>query len=407
MKEQDSDADEKSSIDKRIKILKSVNIFQESTPEILNHLAESLEEFEIEENEVVFHKGDLLHAMYIIVHGSVKVHDGDYEFTRFNKNEYFGEYSLIDSSVRSASVTALERTKLLRLDKKVFDEILDKDIHIAKAVLRTLIHRLRENNILEERLTQRSHELKLKKEEIEKKKRELEELNETKDKFFSIIAHDLKNPFNTVIGLSELLLYKYDSYDNDKIKEFIEQINQFSSNAYNLLDNLLQWARNQTGKLKVKPSEIELEKLIQENILMEQDRAEQKNIELKQNIPGGMIAYADPNMVNTVVRNLISNAIKFTPQNGKITLKAEETDDNYIKCSVIDTGVGIPEKDRDKLFKNISNFTTEGTQSEKGTGLGLILCKEFVEKNKGEIWVESEEGKGSAFIFTLPKPASD
>lgn len=401
MEENKAASEKKITKKERLEILKSVNIFKESTREILDELANSLEEIDIDENEVVFHKGDLLHAMYIIIKGSVKVHDEEYEFARFGKNDYFGEYSLIDSSVRSASVTALEQTRLLRLDKRVFDDILNRNPEIARAILRMLIQRLRSNNILEEKLTQRSHELKLEKEKIEEKKKELEELNATKDKFFSIIAHDLKNPFNTVIGLSELLLYRYEYYDDEKIKEFIEQINNFSSNAYNLLDNLLQWARSQTGRIKVKPSDIDIEKLIQENISLLQDNAKQKHIDLHAEMDKELYCYADSNMVNTVIRNLISNAIKFTPKNGNVIIKAEEKKEN-VKVSVTDNGVGIDKEDIPKLFNLTTNFSSEGTDSEQGTGLGLILCKEFIEKNNGEIWVDSKKGEGSSFIFTLP-----
>src|SRR6056297_225946 len=376
----------------KINTINSVNIFKSATPDILEEIADSLEEITIDKDEVVFHKGDLLNAMYLIAEGSVKAHDGEYEFARFSKNEYFGEYSLIDSSVRSASVTALEETRLFRLDKAVFDEIITKNVNIAKAILKSLIKRLRSNNVFEEHLTQTSHELREEKIEIEEKRKQLEELNATKDKFFSIIAHDLKNPFNTVIGLSELLLYRYDNYDEEKIKEFIGQINKFSSNAYNLLDNLLQWARSQTGRIKVSPSDIDIEKLTQENISLLEDKAQQKNISLDSQVEPETFVYADSNMINTVIRNLISNAIKFTPDGGKIIIKAEESGEK-IKFSVVDNGVGIAKEDIPKLFNLTTNYTSEGTNAEVGTGLGLILCKEFIEKNNGNIWVESEEGK--------------
>jgi len=388
--------------EERIQVLKAVNIFRDSTDEILDELARSMEDVHIGKGEVVFHKGDLLHAMYIIMEGSVKVHDEEHEFTQFGVNQYFGEYSLIDSSVRSASVTTLEDTRLLRLDKTVFDHIVSKNVEIARAILRTLIKRLRSTNIIEEQLTQKSYELKQEKEEIEKKRKELEELNATKDKFFSIIAHDLKNPFNTVIGLSELLLYRYDSYDEDKIKEFIGQINKFSSNAYNLLDNLLQWARSQTGRIKVNKSQINLYKLVDENFYLLQDKADEKSIQLVNDVDGYLICWADKNMINTVIRNLISNALKFTQEKGYIKVTSENSGDDQVKISVVDNGTGMDKDEISKLFKITTNFSKEGTNSETGTGLGLILCQEFIEKNDGKIWVESEKGKGSSFNFTIP-----
>ncbi|MGM0497418.1 MAG: ATP-binding protein, partial [Bacteroidota bacterium] len=294
-------------------------------------------------------------------------------------------------------------TRLLRLDKTVFDHIISKNVDIARAILKTLIKRLRSTNIIEEQLTQRSYELKQEKEEIERKRKELEELNATKDKFFSIIAHDLKNPFNTVIGLSELLLYRYDSYDEEKIKEFIGQINKFSSNAYNLLDNLLQWARSQTGRIKVNKSQINICKLVDENFFLLQDKADEKNIQLLNEVDGSLICWADKNMINTVIRNLISNALKFTQEKGRIKIVSENKDDNQVKISVIDNGIGIDKEEIPKLFKITTHFSKEGTNSETGTGLGLILCHEFIEKNDGQIWVESEKDKGSSFNFTLRK----
>ena len=246
-------------INDRIEILRKVIIFSESDNKILKQLANSLDDVYVKLNEVVFRKGDHLNAMYIIKEGSVIVHDGDHIFTQFGKNDFFGEYSLIDSSARSATVTANKETQLLRLNQQDFNKIIETNHDVAKAILKALIKRLRNNNILEERLTQ--HSIK-----IEKQKQELEELNATKDKFFTIIAHDLKNPFNTVIGLSELLMERYDTYDQAKIKEFIYQINKFTINAYELLEELLQWAKSQTGRLEVKKEVIDLYEIINSNI---------------------------------------------------------------------------------------------------------------------------------------------
>jgi signal transduction histidine kinase len=228
-------------------------------------------------------------------------------------------------------------------------------------------------------------------------------MNATKDQFFSIIAHDLKNPFNTIIGLSELLVYRYDNYSNEKVKEFIRQIHTHSSSAYNLLDNLLQWARSQTGRLEVSHQKLNIERLIEENVSLLKNKATQKEIEIElipKRVPE---VYADENMINTVLRNLLTNAIKFTPQKGRIQAQADDHDKSHIKISVKDNGMGIDKENIPKIFDLTSHFTTRGTDSEEGTGLGMVLCKDFVEKNHGTIWVESEKKKGSTFYFTLPK----
>lgn len=387
--------------DHRIEILKNVIIFSEVKSEIIKRIAASLVDVNVDKDDHVFLKGDQLNAMYIIVDGSVKVHDGKHIFTTFGINDFFGEYSLIDSSVRSATVTAIENTHLLRLDQKVFNKIMDDNVEVARGVLKALIKRLRNSNILEENLTQKSLEIEKQKNAIEKNKKELEELNATKDKFFTIIAHDLKNPFNTVIGLSELLMERYDTYNEEKIKDFIKQIHKFSKNTYLLLENLLQWAKSQTGRLSIEIEKVDIFTLVTENLNLFKGKAENKGVKLTSNVDIGMYALIDKNMIKTVIRNLISNAIKYTPKGGQVGIKASKKDE-FIYVTVFDTGVGIQKENLDKIFKIDSSISTQGTDDETGTGLGLILSREFVEKNRGEISVNSEEEKGSEFTIKLP-----
>ena len=393
----------KNELENRKILLKSVDLFRNVAPGMLEYAAQSLEELQYDKGRVIFEKGDSLPALYIIKKGKVKVHDGAYEFAIFESPDFFGEYSLVDNPVRSATATALEHTILLRIDEKLFQELLDKDLHFARNILKRLITRLRESNQTEEYLYERSNTIQKEKEEIEEKKSWLEKMNATKDQFFSIIAHDLKNPFNTIIGLSELLVYRYDKYSNEKVKEFIRQIHTHSSSAYNLLDNLLQWARSQTGRLEVSHQKLNIERLIEENVSLLKNKATQKEIEIElipKRVPE---VYADENMINTVLRNLLTNAIKFTPQKGRIQVQADDHDKSHIKISVKDNGMGIDKENIPKIFDLTSHFTTRGTDSEEGTGLGMVLCKDFVEKNHGTIWVESEKKKGSTFYFTLPK----
>ncbi|MGE0088749.1 MAG: ATP-binding protein [Bacteroidales bacterium] len=385
----------------RLEILKNVVIFSESSNAILKRIAESLTDVHVEKGQEVFHKGDKLDSMYIIVKGKVIVHDSEHIFTQFSDNDFFGEYSLIDSSERSASVTAIEETHLLRLDQRDFNNIINENIDVAKSILKALINRLRNYNILEEQLTQNSTQIQNQRDELEKQRKELEELNNTKDKFFTIIAHDLKNPFNTVIGLSELLVERYDTYDSKKIKDFILQINKFSNNAFNLLENLLQWAKSQTGRIKVDPQKIDLYELANENINLFKAGAVKKGINLVSTVNEGMYAFADRNMITAIIRNLVSNAIKFTNKGDRITLNANRKD-GFIYFTVTDTGIGIPVENLKKLFVIEENVSTQGTEDEEGTGLGLIICKEFVEKNGGSIWVESSLNTGTKFTFSIP-----
>jgi two-component system, sensor histidine kinase and response regulator len=394
-------AGEKNMTKQRMDILKNVVIFSEANNTILKRLSESLIDVYVKKDQEVFHKGDRLDSMYIIVKGKVNVHDSDHVFTQFSDNDFFGEYSLIDSSVRSASVTAVDDTHLLRLDQKDFNDIIEDDFEVTKSILKALIKRLRNYNILEEKLTQNGIQIKKQHDELEKQRRALEEINITKDKFFTIIAHDLKNPFNTVIGLSELLMERYDTYDATKIKDFIFQINKFSNNAFDLLDNLLQWAKSQTGKIKIDPQKIDIFELANENLNLFKVTAAKKGIHLTSVVDIGLFVFADKNMISTIIRNLISNAIKFTPRGGKITMKASIKEE-FIHFTVADTGIGITNENLSRLFKIEDNVTTLGTEDEVGTGLGLIICKEFVEKNGGTIWAKSSINEGTQFTFSIP-----
>jgi signal transduction histidine kinase/ligand-binding sensor domain-containing protein len=230
---------------------------------------------------------------------------------------------------------------------------------------------------------------------------ELKELNASKDKFFSIIAHDLKNPFGTIIGISEMLNEEIDSENSARIREFGNMINTSAVQTLRLLENLLEWANSQRGKILFEPGPVKLNELLIEEFNVLSDTAKTKNIDLKNYLPDNLIISADKNMIRTILRNLISNAIKFTHKNGIVEVKAAIAN-NQVVISVSDNGIGMTKEFIPKLFRIDGDLSTRGTDNEKGTGLGLFLCKEFVEKHHGKIWVESEPGKGSIFRFVLP-----
>lgn len=240
-------------------------------------------------------------------------------------------------------------------------------------------------------------------EEIKKINAALEESNKSKDKFFSIIAHDLRNPFVTLLGFTEMLVEDYYDFSDDEKISYLKEIQKTSKSSHELLDNLLQWSRSQTGMVKYSPSKINLYNVVAENYTLVKKSAEIKNIELKSEIDENVSLIADEDMVSTILRNLITNAIKFTPKDGRITTSAKEVENNFIQVSVSDTGIGIEPERIVKIFRIDSANSTEGTEGEKGSGLGVILSKEFVEKHGGKIWVESQVGVGTTFHFTLPK----
>ena len=238
-------------------------------------------------------------------------------------------------------------------------------------------------------------------ETVAKKTAELNELNASKDKFFSIIAHDLKNPFNTIIGFSEMMKESVKLNDSSTFYEYAVMINTSAVQTFKLLENLLEWANSQRGKLEFLPVTVNLKELLNDELLMAEEMAIGKNLELICDVDESLTILADKNMTKTILRNLISNAIKFTHRNGKVKIFARISQ-KHVDVSVSDNGIGMTEATISKLFRLDANLSTRGTDNEKGTGLGLFLCKEFVEKHGGKIWVFSEPGKGSTFNFTLP-----
>ncbi len=237
--------------------------------------------------------------------------------------------------------------------------------------------------------------------EIKNNELRLIELNAAKDKFFSIIGHDLKSPFNSIIGFSSILMEKVKNKDIKGIEGYSNLIFNSSNKAMDLLMNLMEWSRSQTGMMELNPEHFDMVDCINKKTVLYYEIASQKSISIKNILPHNISVFADNDMVSTVLRNLISNAIKFTKPGGEIIVSAIEKQ-NEIIISVSDNGVGISKKNIEKLFRIDQSYSTTGTNMETGTGLGLILCKEFVEKHNGKIWVESEEERGSTFYFTLP-----
>jgi signal transduction histidine kinase len=236
---------------------------------------------------------------------------------------------------------------------------------------------------------------------LEESENNLREVNANKDKFFSIVAHDLKSPFVGLLGLTEMLETDYEDFSEAERREFIHSLYELSKNTFELLEGLLEWARAKQGRMPFNPEEFNLFHLTESlaNLLMA--NAFKKEIIIKNSVDVNTLVFADKNMISTVLRNLLANAIKFTPKNGNILISSEIENDK-IKLSVKDSGIGISENNQAKLFRIDVTHTTLGTNEEKGTGLGLILCKELIENHGTNIWVESELGKGSTFIFTLP-----
>ncbi|OQY26923.1 MAG: hypothetical protein B6244_12145 [Candidatus Cloacimonetes bacterium 4572_55] len=231
---------------------------------------------------------------------------------------------------------------------------------------------------------------------IQSQKKALMDLNATKDQFFSIIAHDLRNPLFGLISLIELELTA------DQLNDWIKDVEISTKNMFKLLENLLDWANIQQGQMKFAPTLIPLHIIVSIGVDMYRTRADQKGVRLESRISSDTTVYGDIDMIETVIRNLLNNAVKFCSEGDEIVITEQPIGDNFVEISVADTGIGMSEVRQKKLFRIGERHKNIGTDNEKGTGLGLILCKEFVEKNGGNIWAESQKGEGSTFRFTLP-----
>lgn len=238
---------------------------------------------------------------------------------------------------------------------------------------------------------------------LDKYLKELKALNTTKDKFFTIISHDLRNPILNSLNSLSLIMNSYEEMTDHEILENICGVHKSFQNIYNLLEELLLWARSQVGQIEYMPEKFDVNYMVESVFSVLTGSARVKNIELINNIGQNEIVFADPSMISTVLRNLVSNAIKFTFSGGKVTVTAASQDDYFAVISIKDSGIGISNDVRNKLFRIDEAVTSPGTDEESGTGLGLVLCREFVERNKGKIWVESVLGEGSEFKFTLPR----
>jgi len=242
--------------------------------------------------------------------------------------------------------------------------------------------------------------------ELIESKAHLKEANDSKDRFLTIIGHDLKSPFNTIIGFSQILLSKIEKEDNNGLGKYANIICDASRRALLLLNNLLEWSKTQTKRTAFHPEHFELKTVIDDVVELSNSASQQKSITISKNVHDTMLVFADVEILKAILRNLISNAIKYTNQEGEIVISAEQYS-NELVVSVADNGVGISKKNMDNLFNIDYNCSTQGTNKEKGTGLGLLLCREFIEMHGGKIRVENNDTGGSTFYFSLPDAISN
>jgi len=290
---------------------------------------------------------------------------------------------------------AINKANLYRYIPKPWDR--DDLILTVREAVRSFIQELeiKKQNIELEKINDHLEQL------VEERTKELEKANATKDKFFSIIAHDLKNSFTGLLGYSDILLSDFDRFPDEEKKTIISAIRQVSEGTYKLLQNLLEWASVQTGNIQFNPEEFELNGFLSDEFNLQQTFAAKKGITMDYQSGDDLKILADKTMLSTVFRNVISNAIKFTKKGGQITITLA-SDEHFALVSVKDTGTGIKAENIEKIFKVNENYKTHGTDNEEGTGLGLILSKEFINKNGGDIFIQSEPEVGTQVSFTIP-----
>jgi signal transduction histidine kinase len=317
-------------------------------------------------------------------------------FSQDMQEELFRDQMKFETEDKDSQIAALNRAQDIKDDQLKRQEFIRNILVVVMALSVILLATVYRSG---QRRRQINALLLQHQADMEKRSEELERLNQVKDKFFSIISHDLRSPINALAGLLDLL--DKGAVKPEELPNHVRELKTRFNHTRTLLNNLLDWTLLQMDKLNLQPSKIDLKKIVDENIQLV-GSVQSKKITLTNNLPQLCFAYADSNTTNLVFRNLLTNAIKFTNDGGTVIISAEPRSTEWL-ITVRDNGIGMGEDVLKMLFDKTAPYTTRGTANEKGTGLGLILCKEFVEKNGGKIWVESELGKGSTFHFTLPK----
>jgi signal transduction histidine kinase len=384
----------------RISLLRCVSIFANPDEQVLSKIAAVLEEIHLADGEQLFQMGDAGDALYIIRQGKIKIHDKDYVFNVLESGQIFGEYSLLDDKERSASATSLGESFVYQLTRGDFYDFAKRYPDIKEGVLKLLIGRLRDWNVLEEELARKNTEITEQKDEIEKQRDEIKEQKIMKDKLFSIISHDLRGPVTAFSGLCDIIKWLIESESFEELLEMIEDINREAAQLESLLDNLLNYASQELSQIPYKPEQVNLAELVEHLTQSVSFAASSKHIELVSEVDQFQEIWADRNSTEIILRNLIGNALKFTPEHGSITVSASQ-DNRQFRINVRDTGVGMSADKVKQLFK-LDAKSTYGTKGEKGVGLGLQLVAEFTKLNKGEIHVSSEKGVGTTFTISLP-----
>ncbi len=402
----------------RLTVLQQVDVFKDLPEDTLAEICKVMDEEIKVREEVVFRKGDEADAMYIIVRGSVRVHVGDHVLTRLGEGKVFGEYALLDSSERSASITSESETHLYRLDRKEFTELMKSDIRVMQGAIKLVLRRIREMNELERKLAhsylkiQRQNQeiekqnknINLQKQELEKKNEELQRLNQEKYHLINVLAHDLRNPLTSSLCLADLMKSQPENLTRDQIKA-MGVIDNSLRRINRIINQIVDINEIETRSMAFKPQRVNLAVVIQEVAELYKYAVAQKNIRLNVDTTD-LYSVVDPNYTSLIIENLLSNAIKFSPAGKNIWIKLYQNADKA-RIEIVDEGPGIGKQDILKLYGKYQRQSGDVTKEDKDESLGLSIVMKYVIAMNGKVWCTSKTGKGSTLFVEFAIASSE
>ena len=383
----------------RINTLRKTQIFSQASDGLLEQIAGKLKEIHLKKDETIFYKGEKGHAMYVIDSGSVQIHDKEHVFAILKPGEVFGEYSLIDTEVRSATVTGAEDSLLFRLDQESFYELIRKDQQVLRGILSLMVGRLRKLDVIQEELSQKKNQIETQNEEIEKKNEKLTILNEEKNHLIAIVAHDIRNPLSSAATFANLLRSDSELLSEDH-NEYVTYLVKSLNRMTDLVTRILDVKAIEDKSMSVRPIKFDIKSEIEEILDMVEEKAKGKELKIICELDE-IEGILDQGLFRQIGENLISNAIKFSPAEKSIWVSLKK-DDSKITFVVKDEGPGFTNSDMDKIFGKFQQLSAKPTGGESSTGLGLSIVKKFTDSMKGNISCKPGEGKGATFVVELP-----
>ncbi|MBP6978383.1 MAG: cyclic nucleotide-binding domain-containing protein [Lentimicrobiaceae bacterium] len=405
-------------IAQRLDFLRQVEVFSDLPGEVLTEICSVIAEERKKSQEIVFRKGDIGNAMYMIAEGSVRVHVGDHVLARLGAGKVFGEFALLDSSPRSASITTEEQTLLYRLDRIEFTRLMESNTLVMYGVIRLVLRRIREMNELESKLAQsylkiqkqnreieiHNQNIRIQKQELEKKNEELHRLNEEKFHLINVLAHDLRNPLTSSLCLADLLKSQTENLTRDQVKS-VEVIDNSLRKINRIIDQIVDINEIETRSMALRPQKVNLAIILKEITELYRYALAQKNINLMTETTD-LFSVVDPNYASLIIENLLSNAIKFSPAGKNIWIRLYQQDDRA-RIEIRDEGPGINEQDMMKLYGKYQHRHDKvaGIGKEESPGLSIVV--KYVMAMNGKVWCKSEAGKGSTLFVEFPIASPD